>query len=168
LISAAVQPASVKHLPKHLQPRWRYLAVGIESWPDADFDRGTFQRQLWYAAQNLVGDVGSAAVDLTVLSFSLADGRGGALVRVRRGEVERARAVVASLSTVDGVDVGLRVRGVSGTVRACEEKYMGRRPEGPQQRDVVFRDAGRTAHVGPRRVDVKTDEAFAGATTLDI
>jgi ribonuclease P/MRP protein subunit POP5 len=158
----------VKHLPKHLRPRWRYLAVGIESWPDADFDRGTFQRQLWYAAQNLVGDVGSAAVDLTVLSFSLAAGRGGALVRVRHGEVERARAVLATLARVDGTPVGLRVRGVSGTVRACEEKYMGHRPEGPEQRDVAFRDEERTGHVGPQRVDVATEDGFAGATTLDI
>ena len=158
----------MKHLPKHLRPRWRYLAVGIESWPAADFDRGTFQRQLWYAAQNLVGDVGSAAVDLTVLSFSLRDGRGGAIVRVRRDEVDRARAVLASLSAVDGTDVGIRIRGVSGTVRACEEKYMGRGPESPEQRYVVFRGTDRSAHVGSNRVDVATDGAYAGATTLDI
>ncbi|WP_302080886.1 Rpp14/Pop5 family protein [Salinibaculum rarum] len=158
----------MKHLPKHLRPRWRYLAVGIESWPDADIDRGTFQRQLWYAAQNLVGDVGSAAIDLTLLSYSFADGWGSAILRARRGEVDRARAVLASLNRVDGAEVGVRVRGVSGTVRACEEKYMGRRPEGPEKRDVVFRNAERTAHVGHSRVDVATDEAFAGATTLDI
>ena len=30
----------MKHLPKYLRPRWRYLGVGIESWPDADVDRG--------------------------------------------------------------------------------------------------------------------------------
>ncbi len=158
----------MKHLPKHLRPRWRYLAVGIEVWPDAAFDRGTLQRQVWYAAQNLVGDVGSAGVDLTVLSFSLAEGQGGAIVRVHRGEVDRARAVLATLGRVDGMDVGLRVRGVSGTVRACEEKYMRRRLESSEQRDVVFRDSERTAHVGPDRVDVETDEGFAGATTLDI
>jgi ribonuclease P/MRP protein subunit POP5 len=168
LIPAATQASVVKHLPKHLRPRWRYLALDIESWPDAEFDRGTFQRHLWYAAQNLVGDIGSAAVDLTVLSFSLEGGRGGAIVRVRRGTVERARAVVASLARIDDTDVGLRIRGVSGTVRACEEKYMGRGPEGSQQRDVVFRNAERTAHVGPRRVDVENDEGFAGATRLDI
>jgi ribonuclease P/MRP protein subunit POP5 len=158
----------MKHLPKHLRPRWRYLAVGIESWPNVSIERGPFQRQLWYAAQNLVGDVGSAAVDLTVLTFSFADGRGSAIVRVRRGEVDRARAVLASLSSIDRRDVGIRVRGVSGTVRACEEKYMGRGPESPEQRDVVFRNAERTAHVRPARVDVETEAAFAGATTLDI
>ncbi|MFC6754912.1 ribonuclease P, partial [Halorubrum tibetense] len=36
----------MKHLPKHLRPRWRYLALGIEAWPDADVDRRAFQRAL--------------------------------------------------------------------------------------------------------------------------
>ncbi|TKX77234.1 ribonuclease P, partial [Halorubrum sp. SD626R] len=48
----------MKHLPKHLRPRWRYVAVGIETWPDADVGRRAFQRALWYAAGNLVGDAG--------------------------------------------------------------------------------------------------------------
>jgi ribonuclease P/MRP protein subunit POP5 len=158
----------MKHLPKHLRPRWRYLAVDVEAWPDTDLDRGTVQRHLWYGAQNLVGDVGSAAIDLQVLSFSLAEGRGEAIVRTRRGETERARAVLASIGHIDDADVALRVRGISGTVRACEEKYMGRRPERPEQRDVAFRGVGRSARVGEQRVDVVTDDGFAGATTLDI
>jgi len=158
----------MKHLPKHLRPRWRYLAVDIEAWPDADLDRGTVQRHLWYGAQNLVGDVGSAAIDLQVLSFSYADGSGEAIVRTRRGETDRARAVLASVGQIDGADVALCVRGISGTVRACEEKYMGRGPEGPEQRDVAFRGADRPAHVRTERVDVATDGGFAGATTLDI
>jgi len=158
----------MKHLPKHLRPRWRYLAVGIETWPDADIDRGTFQRHLWYGAQNLIGDAGSAEVDLSVLSFSFSQGRGEAIVRVRRGEVERGRAIIGSLAEIGGDDVGLRVRGVSGTVRACEEKYMGDGPEETDQRHVVFRDAEQKAHIWDDRADVETDEAFAGATTLDI
>ena len=54
------QRTYVKHLPKYLRPRWRYLAVELESWPDADVDRRSFQRELWFAAQNLLGDAGSA------------------------------------------------------------------------------------------------------------
>jgi ribonuclease P/MRP protein subunit POP5 len=158
----------VKHLPKHLRPRWRYLAVGIEAWPDAELDRGAFQRALWYAAQNLVGDVGSAEADLSVLSFRFADGNGEAVVRVRRGEVDRARAVVACVASVDGDEVGLRVRGTSGTVRACEEKYMGRAPIHPEQRHVEFQGARRSAVVAADRVDVRAAEGYAGATTLDL
>mgnify|MGYP000628052412 CR=1 FL=1 len=158
----------MKHLPKHLRPRWRYLAVSVESTPDAEIDRATFQRQLWYAAQNLVGDAGSADVDLSVLSFTFEAGDGEAIVRVRRGEVDRGRAIVASLAQIDDAAVGVCVRGVSGTVRACEERYMGRALKGTNQRDVVFRDAERTAVTGVDRVDVRTDAGFTGATTLDL
>ena len=112
----------MKHLPKHLQPRWRYLGVGIESWPEASLSRGAFQRELWYAAQNLYGDAGSAEVDLTVLDLSFEDGVGETMVRARRGEVDRARAALACVDEVDGDPIRVRVRGVSGTVRAAIEQ----------------------------------------------
>ncbi|SEN77581.1 ribonuclease P/MRP protein subunit POP5 [Halorientalis persicus] len=158
----------MKHLPKHLRPRWRYLAVAIEGWPDAEFDRGDFQRHLWYAAQNLLGDAASADVDLTVVRFSFADGDGWAAVRTRRDEVDRARAAVAAVEDIDGQPVGLRVAGVSGTVRACEEKYIRSAPEIITERTVGFEDAERTAVVRDGRADVRLESAFAGATTLDL
>jgi ribonuclease P/MRP protein subunit POP5 len=111
-------------LPKHLRPRHRYLAVGLAADPEADIDRRAFQQGIWYAAQNLLGDVGSAALDLSVLQFAFADGTGEAVVRTRRGEVDRTRAVLACLDGVEDQPVGLRVRGTSGTVRACEATYL--------------------------------------------
>ena len=157
----------MKHLPKHLRPRWRYLAVGLESWPDADFTRGAFQRHLWYAAQNLLGDVGSAELDLQVLGFAFEEGVGDAVVRVRRNEVDRARAVLACIDAVGGDPLGLTVRGTSGTIRACEEKYIRRPLESRTQRHVVFEDAERSAVERSGRLDVGIDGAFAGATELD-
>jgi ribonuclease P/MRP protein subunit POP5 len=158
----------VKHLPKHLQPRWRYLAVELEAWPDAEIGRRAFQRELWFAAQNLVGDAGSADVDLSVVRFDFDQGAGHAIVRARRGEVDRARAVLACLDAVDGAAVGVRVRGVSGTVQACEEKYIRRRPEPFDQRNVVFENAERRAVGRDGRIDVRADDAFVGATELDL
>jgi len=157
----------VKHLPKHLQPRWRYLAVTIESRPDAGIDRRTFQREAWYAAQNLLGDTGSARADLTVVRFAFDDGEGHAIVRVRRGETGPARAALACIDTVDGTPVGVHVTGTSGTVRACEEKYI-RGPTEPAEREIVFENAETSAVVRGERVDVRCEGAFAGATTLDI
>jgi ribonuclease P/MRP protein subunit POP5 len=126
----------VKHLPKHLRPRWRYLGVELRTPPATEVGRRAFQRDLWYAAQNLLGDPGSADADLSVLRFEHRtrgtesddgqEGRGTAIIRVRHGEVEPARAALACVSTVDGTPVGLRVRGVSGTVRACAEKHCPR------------------------------------------
>lgn len=158
----------VKHLPKHLRPRWRYLAVGLESWADADVDRRSFQRELWFAAQNLVGDAGSAELDSSVLYFSFEDGDGEAVIRVRRGDVGRLRAVLATVSAVDGAPIGLSVRGVSGTVRACEEKYI-RRPEVRiKERNVAFAGAERLAVARNDRVDVDLPDGRVGATALDI
>ena len=164
----AAHAPGVKHLPKHLRPRWRYLAVGLESWPDTDLDRHAFQRALYDAAQGLLGDAGSAEIDASVLSFRFADGAGEAVVRARRGQVDRLRAVLASLSAVDGHPLGVVVRGVSGTVRACEEKYIRGPSEGSEERTVAFAGGGRDAVVRGDRVDVATGGGRVGATALDI
>ena len=158
----------MRHLPKHLRPRWRYLAVGIESWSDAEVGRRAFQRALWYAAGNLLGDAGSADADLSLLSFTHGDGVGEAVVRVRRGHVDDARAAVACVSAVDDEPVGLRVRGISGTVRACEERYMGRATANSTQRDVAFDDAERVAVARRDARDVRTESGRVGAAAFDI
>ncbi|HET7324307.1 MAG TPA: Rpp14/Pop5 family protein [Halococcus sp.] len=157
----------MKHLPKHLRPRRRYLAVAIEAWPDAEFGKREFQRECWYAAQNLLGDSGSADADIRVLDFSFAGGAGAAIVRVRRGEVEHARAALACIDSVSNTPVGCRILGVSGTVRACEERYIGRALVETGERNVAFADAQRSAIERDGRVDVRMDHGFAGATPLD-
>jgi ribonuclease P/MRP protein subunit POP5 len=153
-------------LPKHFRESSRYLAVELATWADADLDRGSFQRHLWYAAQNLLGDAGSARVDLQVLRFRFSDGDGEAVVRTRPGEVGPARAVLACLDDVDDEPLGLRVRGVSGTVRACEEKYLGRRREESEERNVAYRGERRPATVRGDRVDLR-GQRRTGATRLD-
>ncbi len=158
----------MKHLPKHLRPRRRYLAVEIESWPGADFGKRDLQRECWYAAQNLLGDPGSADADLSVIDFEVGDGAGMAIVRVRRGEVERARAALACIDAVGDAPVGLRVLGVSGTIRACEERYKGRATRESLERNVAFADARRPAAVRGDRVDADSESGFVGATALDI
>ncbi|SDK20121.1 Rpp14/Pop5 family protein [Natronorubrum texcoconense] len=157
----------MKHLPKHLQPRWRYLAVEIESWPDVAIDRRAFQRECWYAAQNLLGDPGSARADMTVVRFEFDDGVGEAIVRVRRGETEPARAAVACIDGIDGAAVGIRVRGISGTIRAAEENYLGKRRQDSEERNVVFGNEERVAVLRECDADVRLDETFTGATDLD-
>lgn len=157
----------MKHLPKHLRPRRRYIAVAIEAWPDAAFGKRDFQRECWYAAQNLLGDAASADADLRVIEFLFADGRGMAIVRVRRGEVEQARAALACIDTIGESPVGIRILGVSGTIRACEERYKGRPAVEDAERNVAFADARRSAIVRDGKIDVRMDNEFAGATPLD-
>ena len=158
----------MKHLPKHLRPRWRYLAVELEAWPDADVSQRDFQRSVWFAAQNLYGDTGSADADLRVLQFDSWTGAGEALLRVRRGEVERARAAIACVDEVRGDPVRVAVRGVSGTVRAAEEKYLGGPTEVADEKRVVFEDEPRDGVARGERVDVDCDGSFVGATRFDL
>jgi ribonuclease P/MRP protein subunit POP5 len=157
----------MKHLPKHLQPRWRYLGVAIETWADTTIDRRAFQREVWYTAQNLVGDAGSAEADLRVMRFSVRDGVGGAIVRVRRGTVDEARAVLACVDDVDGAPVGVRVRGVSGTVAACSESYLVTPTASSDQRTVAVEGSDRPARARDDIVDVTTPDGHLGATTRD-
>jgi ribonuclease P/MRP protein subunit POP5 len=157
----------MKHLPKHLRPRWRYLAVELEAQPDAGLARGDFQRSVWFAAQNLVGDAGSADADLRVVDFAFADGAGEALVRVRRGEVDRGRAALACVSEVHDDPVRVAVRGVSGTMRAAEEKYLSQTAEPSREASVAF--AGRDCSAVARgdRLDLDCGDRWVGATRRD-
>lgn len=158
----------MKHLPKHLRPRWRYLAVELESWANVELDRRAFQRALWFSAQNLLGDAGSAELDGSLFGFEFTDGDGTAVVRAHRGEVERLRAVLAAIDAVDGHPVGIRVRGVSGTVRACEEKYIRRPKVNSKERTVTFTNADRAAVIRGDRIDIDGTDGRVGVTALDI
>lgn len=158
----------MKHLPKHLRPRWRYLAVGIETEPTTALSRGAFQRALWYAAGNLLGDTGSADADLKLLTFDFADGTGEAVIRARHGHVDDARAAITCIASVADEPVGIHVRGISGTVRACEERYMGRASGVVSKRDAVFAGSERPVVVRDDAVDVQTGTGYVGATQLDL
>lgn len=153
--------------PKHVRPRWRYLALGLRSWPDAAVDRRAVQEALWGATRDLWGDAGSAGIDPAVVEFQWEDGQGEAMLRVRRARVQEARAAVACLRAVDGEPIGTRVRGVSGTRRACAERHLGRKGEAEVTTTVAFDGAERSAVRRGAAVDVRIDGAFVGATECD-
>ena len=156
----------MRHLPKHARPRWRYLAVEFRTWPDGDIDRDGFQRALWYAAQNLLGDPGSADADLSVVRFRVADGVGEAVVRVRREATSAGRAAVACVDAVGGTPVGAVVRGVSGTIRACEESYLHADGGVIGEQEALSSDS--SSPRSGRPVDVETDGGYVGATEAEV
>lgn len=155
-------------LPKHLRPRYRYLAVTLETWPDAPVDREAFQSALSGAVRHLFGDAGAASAGPRVIRFRFDRGAGSAVVRTRRDVVETTRAGVAAIDSVNGAALAVCVRGISGTVRGCEEKYLQRRQLRNRESTVVFEGADRPATVRGTRVDVHIEDAFAGATDLDL
>ena len=154
-------------LPKHLRPRYRYLAVTVESWPDAEVDRDGFQSALAASVRSLSGDAGLADAEPDVIRFSFDDGAGHAVVRNRRPAVGTTRAGLAALDAVAGAPLAVCVRGISGTVRGCEERYLAGRQLRSAESTVVFDGADRPATVRGDRVDVHLEAGYAGATDLD-
>lgn len=155
-------------LPKHLRPRWRYLAVVLECWGERTITRRDFQGTLWREARSLVGDIGSAAVSLDVVRFTHEGGRGSAIVRVHRDALTEARAIIATVSHVDDEPISASIRGVSGTIRACEENYLGIAREGTSHEVIALEDVETPAVIRSQAVDVDHDSIRLGATTLDI
>lgn len=112
----------MKHLPKHLRPRYRYLAVELATEAESEIDEEAFQRAIWEETRALYGDVGSAEIDPCLIRFEMSKGTGIAIVRLRRGETNRARGALACIESINGTSIGLRIIGTSGTVRGCEEQ----------------------------------------------
>ena len=154
-------------LPKHLRPRYRYLAVALESWPDAAVGRDAFADALVASVRSLFGDAGVAAADPRVVRFSHEGGAGTAVVRTRRDAVGTTRAGLAAVAAVDGAPMAVSVRGISGTVRGCEEKYLHGRQLPQRETTVTFEGGSRPAQARGSRVDVRLADGFAGATDLD-
>ncbi len=155
-------------LPKHLRPRWRYLALGLRSWPDVVLERAAVEAAFQRSARQLFGDAGEARTTIRLMHWSWTDGTGEAVVRTRREAVCRTRAAIACTAKIEDAPVGINVRGVSGTVRACEENYLGGGTEPKSEKTVDFEGAERPALARGRDVDVRVDDAFVGATRLDL
>ncbi len=158
----------MRHLPKHLRPRYRYLAVEVETWPDAELGTRAFQEAVWSAARSFLGDADSAAVDLQVLGADFWTGGGSVIVRVRREEVERARGALACVSRVNGQSVRVGVRGVGGTIRAVEEQYRGGPPEPSGTEAVEYREQSGLSVTREDRVDIDLDGTFVGTTPQEL
>jgi ribonuclease P/MRP protein subunit POP5 len=153
--------------PKHLQRRWRYLAVEIESWVDAEIDSRSFQQACWASVRSLLGDAASASLDARVVRFAFADGDGYAIVRTPVDGVERTRAALTCLDSVGGQVVALRVAGVSGTIRACLDEQVPERTTDVANTTVDFDGEDREATRRGDRVDVRIGGSFVGATITE-
>jgi ribonuclease P/MRP protein subunit POP5 len=142
--------------------------VELETWPDVTISMESLQRQIWFSAQNLLGDPGSADAVLEVVRGEIWAGGGEALVQVRRGEVDRARAAIACVDSIEDDPVRITVRGVSGTIRAGEEKYIRGPSDPPREEQVVFDEESRTGFRTDDLVDISVSDSFVGATHLDL
>lgn len=110
----------MKGLPKSLRERQRYVWFELELDPWIELGEEELQRQVWWEAQNLYGDLVSSEAELQLVEF---EGSVGVL-RVAHDKVGEARAALACVHDVKGVPVGVHVVGVSGTLKSGRKKYL--------------------------------------------
>jgi ribonuclease P/MRP protein subunit POP5 len=108
----------MKILPPTLRESNRYIAFGITS--ETQIIRQELINEIHHSTTTLLGDVGSCELGLRLFSFK--DHKG--IIRCTADTTWKARAVLASVSSIKGTRIRLKVYGMSGTVRGATEKYL--------------------------------------------
>ncbi|AKB84812.1 Rpp14/Pop5 family protein [Methanococcoides methylutens] len=108
----------MKILPPTQRTSKRYFAfelIGGEG-----VERSDLLREIFSCAGALIGDKGSSECDIRLLDFE--DSKG--VVRCIRERVDMTRAVLASVTSINGKPVMVHVLGISGTVHGATNKYL--------------------------------------------
>ncbi len=108
----------MKNIPSSMRERKRYISFEVLS--AEKIDRNELINEIWSSSSSLLGDVGASLCDLWVLDF---DGRRG-ILRCAHDKTAMVRAALATINSVHGIRVGIRVLGTSGTVKSITEKFM--------------------------------------------
>ncbi len=113
-----------------MRPKRRYLAVEVIG--STRLDRKTFVSEIVRSHLRFAGEKGFQTSSPWVVSFNEEDQRG--IVRTLLAGLDDLRASLAMITTVDGEPVILRTLGVSGTIRACEDKFIRKSTVGVLER----------------------------------
>lgn len=148
-----------------MREKKRYIA--FEVWSEGELDRRGFVSEFMEVGLALLGERGFGEIGCRVLDF---DGCFGVL-RCRRGFVELGRAILAAIVRVEGVRVGVRVLGVSGTVKGASRKIeacKNRRENGTGECGVRLGEvvcvsgvSGRVVRVFKNEIDISPLDLFS-------
>jgi ribonuclease P/MRP protein subunit POP5 len=158
-----------------LRLRRRYVAFEIDSEdPVSERDLGS---EIYSSQLSLFGDLGAARNRLKLVWF---DGCYG-LLRCHHTSIEETRAVLATIYSVGGIRASIRVKGVSGTIKAATEKYipqLGHRSAESEERRIELREvSGRIVHIRGQEIDLSPDDrsktkgsdtSYMGLTSFDL
>ncbi len=144
------------------------MVVSIESWPTANIDKRTFQHAIWTSTSRLFGDNGAATADLFLIRFEFSDGSGWGIIRTPRDALHMAKSSLACISQINEFPIGILIKGVSGTIKTCEEKYLSDLPTSIVSKELFFNNKLSSCFIRENSVDIKIDNDFIGATHLDV
>ncbi len=113
------------YLPPTLRERRRYLAFELIS--EREIDKRELLKEIRDSVYSLYGDTGASESKMWLIEYSKnedADGgtdrcRGVGILRCAHNKVEEVRAALACIHSASGVRLGIRVIGISGTIKGA-------------------------------------------------
>jgi len=99
---------------------WRYIAfelVGTGIFSEQDIVKAVTGANL-----RLYGEVGTSEENLWIIEFDSEKQRG--IIRCSHKAQQKVLAALTAITKINEQDVVINVRGVSGTIRKCKEKYL--------------------------------------------
>lgn len=116
----------MKGLLKSLRPKKRYIFCEIQHWPNSKFEKEEVQTQIWFESQNLLGDIFSSEAWMELIYFNSEKGKEKDIfvIKCHHTKVEETKAVLACVDKIQGKKVGIRVLGISGTIKSGKRKFL--------------------------------------------
>ncbi|MDF2955393.1 MAG: RNase P/RNase MRP subunit POP5 [Candidatus Alkanophagales archaeon MCA70_species_2] len=128
-----------------LREKKRYLVFELLS--EGEVERGEFLKELWGSLYSLFGETGASRCRLWLIDFEDAGvfddfKMHTGIVRCAHTRTEDVRAALACITSVGGRKVSIRVKGISGTIKAARRKFFSQRAG---ERDECCRNNKRAA-----------------------
>ncbi len=102
-----------------MRDRRRYLVFNVLS--EIAVDKYKLLNAIWESVYSLYGDVGTSEIKPWLIKY---DKTGIGMVRCTHRKVDELRAALACVHSVGGAKVGIRVIGISGTIK-CAYRIAG-------------------------------------------
>lgn len=104
-------------IPPSLRERRRYLVFEVIS--DREIEKRELLREIWDSVYTLYGDVGAFESKIWLIGYDKKKGTGTGILRCAHDKVEEVRAALACIHPVNGTRLGVRVIGISGTIKGA-------------------------------------------------
>jgi ribonuclease P/MRP protein subunit POP5 len=116
-----------------MRPKKRY--IGFEIYSDERITKDGFVRALWGEAMAFFGEERAADMNLWVMGYN-PETMTGFLV-CRHDMVSRVKACLCLIGRINGKKTGIRVLGVSGTVKSLKRKFLNKEKRCKEENEVI-------------------------------
>ena len=111
-----------------LRGKKRYIVFEILS--EGEVEKGEFLKELWNSLYSLFGETVASSCKLWLIDFDKEDDAFEdfkvytGIVRCAHKKTDEVRAALACIPSVGGKRMSIRVRGISGTIKAARRKFI--------------------------------------------